>query len=340
MNIEVIEKGLSSTIQDLGRYHHQIEGFPVSGAIDPYSFRLANLLVDNPITAAQIEFLILGPSLRFSGHTFIAITGGNSHPQLNGQPISINQTIEVNDGDCLSFSTIDNGRFGYISFAGGGIKTNEVMDSRSTTIKAQIGGMFGRALEIGDKIPADESFFMPGVNWRKAEITKDFPETIHFLTGPQWDIFNPKAIRSFVEQTFTSPLQGDRMGYRLQEQIEPAPKISILSQGTVFGNVQVTSNGQAIVLLADRQTTGGYPVIATIIAADIPYFVQMPAGRKFHFEKTNYHDAVLRIADTRQNLKKIVDQWRFKKYHFPIGPSRKSAPAIQKLIEISSRRKE
>ncbi|MDN6967398.1 biotin-dependent carboxyltransferase family protein [Oenococcus sp. UCMA 17063] len=331
--IEVINPGLTATIQDLGRYKHQIEGFPVSGALDQKAHRLANLLVNNLTNAATIEFCLLGPKLRFFCPTFIAITGSDSYPKLNEKVVPLNRTIQVFTGDILTFNFMQSGRWGYLAVANGGIRTSPILDSRSTTLRAQLGGLDGGALKKGDRLPIKESYIMPSLSYRKISVTKNDCHRIRFLKGPQWHLFSEKAQTQFTGKTFTVSQQADRMGYRLSEKLSSPVKESLLSEGTVFGNVQITRDGQAIVLLADRQTTGGYPVIATIIAADFSDFVQMPIGQKFNFVETDLKTATQEFFIQRQHFKRIFDNWHRQRYQFPIGPSRKAATKIEKLIE-------
>ncbi|EHN59315.1 biotin-dependent carboxyltransferase family protein [Oenococcus kitaharae] len=329
----VIDKGLSASIQDLGRFRHQIEGFPTSGAIDQAAFCLANGLVNNPVNAAAIEFCLLGPSLKFHCRTFIAITGAVCPVFINAQLAEENQVLEIFENDVLTFGPVTRGRYGYIAFAAGGLLTVPVLDSRSTTLRAGIGGLDRHLLQKGDQLPLNECYQMPSLQSRQYAVDEKKVVTgIRVVKGPQWSLFDPAAQENLVKQTFTVSTQADRMGYRLTEKLLPAAQVSLLSEGTVFGNIQITRNGQPIVLLADRQTTGGYPVIATIIAADFSAFVQMPLGQKFAFTLVDLPKAQQELLVRRQRFKRLLASWQQARYQFPIGPARKAAVKIQALL--------
>lgn len=334
--VEVLEGGLASTIQDLGRSGYQAEGFPVSGAIDIMAHRIANMLVGNDDDAATLELCMLGPKLRFACRTFIAVAGGESQPFLDGRPISLNKVYSVKKGSTLSFKPMSAGRYGYLAVAGGGFLTGLVLGSRSTTVRLGLGGFKGRRLQEGDRLPINECYKMASLHFRELTSKKKNRSAknaeIRFIKGPQWNLFTSEAQTNFCKNFFSISQQADRMGYRLMGSRLSVPKINMLSEGTVLGNVQVTREGLPIVLLTDRQTTGGYPVIATVIAVDLGKLVQLNSQQQIHFKKVSLDEArseLVKQADELEKFRLFLKEYR---YHYPIGPARKGAQKLKVLL--------
>ncbi len=334
--IEVLNSGFAATVQDLGRYHYQSAGFPVSGAMDQASLKLANLLVNNDANAAALEFILAGPTLQFAAPTFIAITGATTNPTINGQGVPLNQALAIQAGDQLQVGPMTAGRYGYLAVANGGLQVPVVLGSRATTLKIQLGGLFGRTLAVGDGLPFAPCYVLPSLAHRHAQVPAvKAPTHIRVLKGPQWDLFTPEAQSQFLQQTYQISQQADRMGYQLQGEPLPVPRENLISEGTVLGNIQITRNGLPIVLLADRQTAGGYPMIATVIGADLASFVQMPAGQDFHFELTDLTRARALLTTQQQALATLAASFAAQKYQAPVGPARTGA---QKLAQIITHR--
>lgn len=331
---EVLEAGFAATIQDLGRFAYQSAGFPVSGAMDALALRLANLLVHNADSAAAIEFCLVGPTLKFSDHTFIAITGGDAQPRLNNQEVPFNQALEVQPGDVLSFLPMKTSRYGYIAVANGGIQVPEVLDSRATTLKIKLGGYQGRLLAQGDRLPMSATHRMPSLAFRKTGFIGDQnSEVIRVVQGPQWTLFSQEAQAQFLKQNYHISSQADRMGYQLEGQPLPVPEANLLSEGTAMGNIQITRNGQPIVLLADRQTTGGYPVIATVAGADLSAFVQRPSSKPFTFQLVSAQKATDLLLAQYAQLTQLDQQFQNKRYQYPVGPVREAAGKLAQLFQ-------
>ncbi|KRL96935.1 biotin-dependent carboxyltransferase family protein [Liquorilactobacillus satsumensis] len=332
---EILAGGLATTVQDTGRRGYQAQGIPVSGATDLFAHQLANLLVNNPVTAATLEFMLLGPKIKFNCHTFIAVTGGASNPCLNGKNLSRGKAYAVHCGDILSFSPMAAGRFGYLALAAGGILTAPLLQSRSTTVKISLGGYHGRKLAQGDLIPHNECFQMPSLAFRQTNLTaisQNKTVNVRFMQGPQWQLFSTEAQAAFTTKLFNISPQADRMGYRLAGDNLPVPNKNMLSEGTVLGNIQITRAGEPIVLLTDRQTAGGYPVIGTIIAADLSMFTQLTSEQKIHFKQVTLATATQALENQRASLKKLAVEFKELRYQQPLGPARKAAPKITKLI--------
>ena len=302
----VLNPGVLTTVQDFGRIGYQQFGVSVSGAMDPRAMRFANLLVGNPENEAVLECTMLGPQLQFDETTIIAVTGGNLGPTLDGQPLKTYCAYKVNAGQTLRFAGLRSGCRAYIAFAGG-LDIPEVMGSRSTYMKAKIGGFKGRKLEKGDAIgfrdPKSELFNLDKRNLTPECVPRDV-YTLHVIMGPQDDMFTEEGIKTFLSETYTVTPEFDRMGCRFD-----GPEIAhknggdIISDGIAFGAVQVPSAGKPIVMLADRQTTGGYTKIANVMTADFRILAQLKAGDKVRFEKISVAAAQEALLAERGALK-------------------------------------
>ena len=324
--------GLLTTVQDRGRYGYQRYGMPVSGAMDVFSLELANLLVGNDPGDACLEATISGPELEFTGATWIAITGADMDPHLNGQGIPLNTAVDVRHGDRLGFRGLRSGCRAYIAFAGG-IAVPPVMGSRSTYLRAGIGGFQGRALMPGDELPIGDEACIPSTDrfllkgsdplshlgqlstdsakrkpWLKKLPEGIIPEykheqTIRVIPGPEAHYFEVAGLRSFLSTEYTVTAQSDRMGYRLSgEPIKHKEGMTnIISAGISLGTVQVPGDGQPIILMADRQTSGGYARIANVITADLTLLAQMRPGDKIRFQETTL-DIAQQVSISRQHV--------------------------------------
>jgi len=315
----VHKAGLLTTVQDRGRYGYQRYGMPVSGAMDVFSLELANLLVGNDPGDACLEATISGPELEFTGATWIAITGADMDPYLNGQGIPMNTAVDVRPGDRLGFRGLRSGCRTYIAFAGG-IAVPPVMGSRSTYLRAGIGGFQGRALMPGDELPLGgfEPLSPPGKfstgSARRKPLLKKLPEgmipedkheqIIRIISGPEAHYFEVAGLRSFLSTEYTITAQSDRMGYRLSgEPIRHKEGMTnIISAGISLGTVQIPGDGQPIILMADRQTSGGYARIASVITDDLPLLAQMRPGDKIRFKETTIEIAQKLILERRNSL--------------------------------------
>ncbi|WP_416353443.1 biotin-dependent carboxyltransferase family protein [Agrilactobacillus fermenti] len=334
--IEILHPGLFTTIQDIGRPTHQIDGFSESGAIDQVAYQIGNLLLNNPDKAAALEYTGVAPDLQFNTESFIAITGAKlAHPQLNRHLIRQNTVYAVHKGDQLKLGPLASGHFGYLAIAGG-IQTPKVLDSRSTTLKAQIGGLNGRTLRSHDQIPILPIQTMTSLKYRNFSWhSLPAQQPIRILPGPQWSQFTKQAQTQFLNQTYTITNQTDRMGYHLTGKPIATPTTNLLSQGTAFGNIQITRNGDPVVLLADRQTTGGYPVIATIAAVDRHRFVQNAPQAKIHFQLLTVTQATALWRTQQQNLQALTQSFHAMKYQPPISPQRIAAQKITSMIQVT-----
>ena len=312
MSVTVLNPGLLTTVQDMGRVGYQQFGVSVSGVMDPRAAEIANILVENPGGEAVLECTMMGPQLQFDKATCIAITGGDLGPTLDGQPIPGYRALAVRAGQVLGFTAPKTGCRAFIAFAGG-LDIPEVMGSRSTYMKAKIGGFQGRKLEKGDKI----GFRAPKTDLRNLNSRYIAPEfvprplyTVRVVLGPQDDMFTDQGVNTFLTETYTVTPEFDRMGCRLDgAAIQHKDTGDIISDGIAFGAIQVPSAGTPIIMLADRQTTGGYTKIANVITADFRILGQLKAGDKVRFEKVSIQqaqDALLTQRAALHNLRRAL----------------------------------
>lgn len=293
MGIMMLSGGLLTTIQDAGRRGYQRYGMGVSGAVDVHAYIYANILVGNTHNEAVLEITLLGPSIEFTSASVIAVTGGDLSPTLNGAPLPMYRAVRIAKGDILSFGAPKTGCRAYISFAGG-LAISPVMGSRSTYIKAHLGGYEGRKLMTGDEIAFRKPSFQPANVEKRVMEPEIFSGsyTVRVLMGPQDDRFTAKGIKTFLSQTYQVTNEFDRMGYRLTgPKIEHVTDGNIITDGISFGAIQVPDGGEPIIMLADRQTTGGYAKIGSVINVDMPMIAQCKAGDSIRFEKTDIKTA-------------------------------------------------
>lgn len=291
--IEVIKPGMLTLVQDLGRYGFQQFGVPVAGAMDQHAAVVANLLVGNDKAAAVLEIMMLGPELKLKFNGTIALTGADLRPKINGTPVALWQTLAVKVGDVLSFQGLRSGLRAYLA-VNGGIDTSPVMNSRSTYTKAALGGYEGRALKAGDQVPVgagNDEFPILAIPAEYIPVYGTSKE-VRLVLGPQDDAFTEAGILTFLDNIYTVTNECDRMGYRLDgPSIEHIKGGDIISDGIAFGAVQVPGHGKPIVMMADRQTTGGYTKIAGIISVDLPLLAQSKPGDQIRFKKVTLEEA-------------------------------------------------
>ncbi|PAD22251.1 biotin-dependent carboxyltransferase family protein [Terribacillus saccharophilus] len=290
---QVIKPGLMTTFQDLGRTGYQEYGVVVAGAMDDFSLQIANLLVGNQRNVAGLEVTMMGPVLKVLEDAVIAITGGNLSPRVNGQPAPMWKSFAVKEGQLIEFGQPLEGIRSYISVAGG-FDLPAVMGSNSTYLKAKIGGLNGRALEKEDILYGNENVHaVTGRSLHYDEIPKYHKEVaVRVVLGPHQDAFADEAIKTFLSSNYEITPQSDRMGYRLKgPELTHKTTADIISEAIPLGGIQVPANGQPIILMADRQTTGGYTRIATVISTDIPLLAQAAPGAHIRFKEVGMDEA-------------------------------------------------
>lgn len=308
MSITVVNPGLLTTIQDQGRIGYQQFGVSVSGAVDPRSAAIANILVGNEDTEAVLECTIMGPQLQFQSANCIAITGGDLQPTLDSTPLPMYRAIPVSQGQILRFLAPKSGCRTYIAFAGG-LDVPVVMGSRSTYLKAKIGGLRGEKLEKGDVIALRNANMQPK-NVANRFIAPEFIArslyTLRVILGPQDDMFTQQGISTFLSAEYQVSNQFDRMGCRLDgAAIEHVTDANIISDGIAPGAIQVPGSGTPIIMLADRQTTGGYTKIANVISADFRILGQLKTGDRIQFRSISIEQAQQALIDQRGAMKTL-----------------------------------
>lgn len=280
--IRILDPGPQTTIQDLGRPGHLRVGIPPSGPMDRDAFVAANRLVASDPNAAGFEYTLMGPRFEVDAPCAMAVTGAETDITVNGQSAASWRTIHLVAGDVVKLGAAKSGVRGYIAFSGG-IEVPLVLGSRSTYMRGRLGGHEGRALRKGDALrvfPAP----LPSRAHMAPPALVDGDTTIRVVLGPQADRFTDEGVRTFLESAYEMLPQSDRMGARLK-----GPRIAhvrghdIISDGIALGTVQVPGDGQPIVLLVDRQSTGGYTKLATVCSFDIGRLAQVKPGRRVRF---------------------------------------------------------
>ena len=287
MAITIINPGLLTTIQDEGRFGYGQFGVTPSGPMDTESFQIANLLVGNAPGESALEATVLGPAFRVTEDTVMAITGADMSATLNGNPIPMNRAISVPAGSEVKLQAAKDGSRTYIAFHGG-FDIAPVMGSRATSLQCHIGGLEGRKLEKGDVLPLRPASGVPENLSRRSvshHLRRKKETVIRVIPGPQADAFTEAGLAAFWGTPYTVSKEFDRMGCRLEGQpIQHKTDGNIISDGIVNGAIQVPTTGQPIIMLAERQATGGYTKIATVISADLPVVGQCLPGDILRFQ--------------------------------------------------------
>lgn len=309
--ITIRKPGLLSSIQDLGRYGFQKYGVIASGTMDSTAHRIANLLVGNPENTPTLEMTLIGPVIQFHQDTLIAICGGDLSPTIHDIPVPSWRTIYVRKDTVLQFGTAHTGCRAYLAIAGG-FSIPKILNSTSTYLRAQIGGFLGRALITGDQVSLDAPNelslkMMKQLNLRVGNhaftatdwfIVSDFLPNlnsktfIRVMSGRHYQLFSKDSQEKIFSEPFTITAQSDRMGYRLHGPTLRLTKAQeITSEAVTFGTIQVPADGHPIILLADRQTTGGYPKIGQIASVDLSLIAQAKPGDELYFMQISHEEA-------------------------------------------------
>jgi len=299
--LRVLVPGLMTTLQDLGRPGFQHLGVPVSGALDHVSLRAANLLVGNAAGVGALEIAYQGPTLRVEADSVrIAVAGGRAPIDIlpadsdgsAGRRLAAYESARLLRGEGLRIGALADSAVAYLAVEGG-FDIAPVLGSQSTLIRAAIGGWEGRALRAGDVLPLKQRAADEREEVTLPPIDLSLRGRVRVVLGPQDDHFTPAGLRTLLESTYTVSQASDRMGMRLEGPLlEHSSKgYNIVSDGTAHGAIQVPGNGLPIILLADRQTTGGYPKIAAVISAAIPALGRLTPGAKITFEAVDIEAA-------------------------------------------------
>ena len=304
--LRVDEPGLFTTIQDLGRPQAVGSGVTPGGAMDRFAHAAANLLLFNDGAAPTLECTLRGPRLVAQAACVVAVTGGDLQPRVNQVSIPMWTSVPLAPGDTLSFGGRRLGARAYVAVAGGFVG-DRWLGSMSTNVMAGRGGMRGRALTAGDALAAGES-------WRPAQPGRTLAEdlrpaygdrSLSVIAGPHVDRLTPESRAALFGSPFTLDPDSNRMGYRLEGPLLEAPGEDLLSFGLIAGVVQLPSGGRPILLMADHQTAGGYPLVAVVASAWLPVAAQLAPGDELRFVETSIDEALRSRAAQRAALDSI-----------------------------------
>ena len=281
-----------TSVQDLGRWGLQARGVPVAGPMDEYSHRLANRLVGNDPSAAALEVTLIGPEVQAIHDVVCVVAGASFGLTAGGARVSMNAPFRLRAGTLLRFGDRLRGARATLA-VGGGIAVEATLGSRAMSLIARMGPFDGRPLRTGDLLPiGDEVSHRPAEKPIAPLALPAGGARVRVLPGPHAEMFTPAAYETLCHGRYTITPQSNRMGYRLDgPRLTHRGAADILSDATAIGSIQVPASGQPILLMADRQTTGGYPKIATVIGADLPLAGQLAPGDWIEFKPCTRSEA-------------------------------------------------
>ena len=309
MTIRVVEPGLSTTVQDLGRYGYAHLGISPAGAADALSFRIANLLVGNEENAPALEMTLLGAALEFEENAVVALTGAACECKAGSAKVPANAVFELPAGAVLECGGMTNGARCYLAIQGG-FDVPLCMGSASTFVAGHFGGFSGRRLQSGDVLQVRQHGALRVRSLRPGALDalRD-PRALRVTKGPQQDWFGPEAFEKLFSSAYIVSEQSDRTGLRLKgEAVRPREPSELLTDGIPLGAIQVPQDGQPIILFVDQQTTGGYPKIANVIAADLHRVGQLCPRDEVRFTEVSIAEAVQALREQERWLREIFVQ--------------------------------
>jgi len=310
--LAVLDPGLSSTIQDAGRFGYRRFGVSTSGTADNLSMAIANRLVGNADGEATVEMTLSGGSYRVEAqHCRVAVAGADMTLSVNGEEVPSFSALDLKEDDELRIGSARTGLRAYLAVAGG-FAIPPALDSRSTHARSGLGGLAGCALASGDELPLNceheptsPPLELPRDHW------PDFGGPIRVILGPQADAFTKKGISAFIEGPYTVSNKSDRMGCQLEGPvIEHRDGFNIISDGVIAGSIQVPGHGRPLLLLADCQTTGGYPKIATVVSADLFKAGQRRPGEEVRFVAVGDAEAARLRSEKKAFLDALPSRFR------------------------------
>ncbi|WP_249435783.1 biotin-dependent carboxyltransferase family protein [Paenibacillus sp. Marseille-Q4541] len=341
MGLYILKPGVFATVQDLGRYGYQSYGVPVSGAMDLPAARIANLLVGNAEDKAVLEITMTGTEFIALTPLLLAICGGSLQAWMDGQTLPQWRPVVIPEGSTVRFKaplpSPLSGCRAYVAF-GGGLDVLSVMGSRSTYTRAELGGIHGRSLRAGDEllteVMEDNSLLsamleesqhsLVTVPWSvNADFLYPFRRTegsekaafIRVMKGTHYDLMDEDSKKLFTEQRYQVDTTSDRMGYRLKglhRRLIFGDSKELLSEGVVHGTIQLPPSGEPVLLLSDRQTTGGYPRIAQVASADLPQVAQLKPGEYINFQYISVEEAEDLLLQQEKQMRQIRSALRLK----------------------------
>jgi antagonist of KipI len=309
ITLRVVTAGLQATVQDLGRAGHQHEGVPAGGAMDRQAIRVANLLVGNEECSAALEISLIGPALALERDTLFALTGGDLEASVDHMPVPTWHPVWAPRGSTLRFGRVKSGCRVYLAVAGG-LDVPRVFGSRATYLRASFGGLCGRAIKAGDLLSTNAPSTLSERIGASLRTEKRGPSVarwsigstlrppysddvqVRLIPGAHLDRIAASARDGLLGGTFRVSSSSDRMGYRLEgKAIALREPVELLSEGVTFGTVQLPPGGAPIVLMADAQTTGGYPRLGEVASVDLPLIAQLKPGDRVRFRLTSLERA-------------------------------------------------
>ncbi|MFK7695583.1 biotin-dependent carboxyltransferase family protein [Paenibacillus sp. HJGM_3] len=329
-SLYVQQAGLLTTVQDLGRAGYQRYGVPVGGAVDAFALETANALVGNAPDAAALEITLLGPVLAFRADALIAVCGADLSPTVDGFAVPLWRPVFVRRGSALAFGAASAGCRAYVA-AAGGVEVPAALGSRSTLARAALGGVRGRALRDGDEVPvgrpsadaerlaralaraAGPAAPLAAARWGASAralppyAAAGAPAAVRVTRGAEHARFDAASRAALTAEPYAVTPRSDRMGARLAGAplTLAAPGGELVTEPVTAGTVQVPPDGAPVLLLADRQTTGGYPRIAQVAAADLPVVAQVPPGGRLHFVEIEPEEAEWLYLAQRLELERL-----------------------------------
>jgi antagonist of KipI len=306
MTIRVAKPGFSTTIQDLGRLGYAHLGVSPAGAADPLSFRLANLLVGNDENTPALEMTLLGATLEFDKSAFVAITGASCECKVGFAQMLANTVFDVPAGAILKCGSITGGARCYLAVHGG-FDVPRCLGSASTLIAGHFGGLEGRRLRSGDVLHVRPHGPLRTRSLRPGALDESCaPRLLRVTKGPQQDWFGDKAFQTLFSIAYVVSEQSDRSGLRLKgEPVRPREQSELLTEGVSLGAIQVPQDGQPIILFVDQQTTGGYPKIANVIAADMHRVGQLRPRDQVRFAEVSIAEAIEMLRRQERWLREL-----------------------------------
>lgn len=318
MSVKIIKAGILDTTQDAGRFGHQHLGINPTGAMDQYAMQVANILVGNDPAEAVIEMHFPAAAFLFTRPALIALSGADLTASINGDEVPHQHPIIVGKNDVLQFHKPRNGARAYLAIAGG-MEIKTWLNSRSTHLKAKAGGYEGRSLRKEDELFFRDPFPHNSTNgftvlpWQADTSRTNASKEIMVLPGNEWERLTTGSQENFTMTSFVITQQSDRMGYRLNNIPLPVMKNEeVVSTAVSFGTVQLLPDGKLIVLMADHQTTGGYPRVAHVISAQHSRLAQLKAGDKIQFHFTDQQTAEELWLKQQQHLLQLQNACTFR----------------------------
>lgn len=319
MTVKVISPGLSTTVQDLGRPGYYHVGIPLSGGMDRFALRVANMLVGNDEGAAVLEAVFLGPELEFTAPATVAVAGGELPPKVNGEDRESWASFEVKAGDRLSFGFLKSGARAYIAVSGG-IDVPVKLGSRSTYTLGALGGFEGRAIQAGDDLPVGKAAGK-GRGSVPAGLRRmpGNPAELRMLPGLYWHRITAEAGKRFTSDTWKVAPEADRIGYRFKggAPLEFVPRTQPFGAGSdpsnivdacyPYGSIQVPGGTEPIVLHRDAVSGGGYMMVGTVISADMDLIGQLQPHSPARFVEVTMEQALAARADRKVALQRVRD---------------------------------